>query len=91
MRLLGLAEADDRSIWDHAGNNGFTLVSLDADFAERATLVGPPPKVIWLRCGNQPTEIIEKLLRHHADTIAAFEYSEAACLEIYLTVGAKTD
>jgi predicted nuclease of predicted toxin-antitoxin system len=82
-RLVGLAEASDRTIWDYAGRHGFVLVSLDADFADRATLLGPPPKVIWLRCGNQPTEQIEKLLRNHAETISEFESNEAACLEIY--------
>ena len=25
--LLGLAEADDRDVWDHAKTNGFTIVS----------------------------------------------------------------
>jgi predicted nuclease of predicted toxin-antitoxin system len=39
VRLLGLAEASDRTIWDYAGRNGFTLVSLDVDFADRATLL----------------------------------------------------
>ena len=49
-----------------------------------ATLNGQPPKVIWLRSGNQPTAVVEKLLREHADVIAAFERDEsAACLEIY--------
>jgi predicted nuclease of predicted toxin-antitoxin system len=48
VHLLGLSKADDRAIWDYAGANGFTLVSLDVGFAERATLIGPPPKVIWL-------------------------------------------
>jgi predicted nuclease of predicted toxin-antitoxin system len=83
VRLLGLAEATDRTIWDYAGRNGFTLVSLDVDFADRATLLGSPPKVIWLRCGNQPTERIEKLLRDHAETMGEFEGNQAACLEIY--------
>jgi predicted nuclease of predicted toxin-antitoxin system len=83
VRLVGLAQADDRQIWDYAGANGFTLVSLDADFAEKATLNGPPPKVIWLRCGNQPTAIIEKLLRDHIEVIATFEHDAAVCLEIY--------
>jgi predicted nuclease of predicted toxin-antitoxin system len=78
-----LAEASDRAVWDYAAANDFLIVSLDADFAERATLVGPPPKVIWLRCGNQPTDTIEKLLRHHAETILAFERDPAACFEIY--------
>jgi predicted nuclease of predicted toxin-antitoxin system len=83
VHLAGLAEADDLAIWDYAGANGFTLVSLDADFAERAALKGPPPKVIWLRCGNQPTEIIERLVRSHIEAMAAFERDDAACLEIY--------
>jgi predicted nuclease of predicted toxin-antitoxin system len=84
VRQLGLAQADDRAIWQYAKANGFTLVSLDADFAELATLTGPPPKLIWLRRGNQPTAAIEILLRGHAELIAAFERDEsAACLELY--------
>jgi predicted nuclease of predicted toxin-antitoxin system len=83
VRLVGLAQAADRVIWDYAGRNGFVLVSLDADFADRATLLGPPPKVIWPRCGNQPTDRIERLLRDHAEAIGEFEDNEAACLEIY--------
>src|SRR5262245_6067235 len=79
-QLVGLAEADDRKIWQYAGANGFALVSMDADFAEMAALLGPPPKVIWLRCGNQPTLSIESTLRTHADLIAAFEHDAAACL-----------
>jgi predicted nuclease of predicted toxin-antitoxin system len=82
-RLAGLERASDRALWDHAGANRFMLVSLDADFAEMAALLGPPPKLIWLRCGNQPTAAIEILLRDHAEAIAAFEHDEAACLEIY--------
>jgi predicted nuclease of predicted toxin-antitoxin system len=49
-----------------------------------ATLYGPPPKVIWLRCGNQPTKAVEQRLRDHAEAIAAFAENEAAaCWEIY--------
>ena len=62
-RLAGLEGASDRALWDHAGNNGFALVTLDADFAEMASLIGPPPKVIWLRRGNRPTAEIARLLR----------------------------
>jgi predicted nuclease of predicted toxin-antitoxin system len=44
LRLLGMAEADDRTIWDYAKANGFVLVSQDVDFAEIATLYGPATK-----------------------------------------------
>lgn len=84
VRLLGMEDADDHSIWHYAKANGFILVSQDADFADMATLYGPPPKVIWLRCGNQPTDAIENRLRDHAEAIAAFEVDDtSACWEIY--------
>lgn len=83
VRLLGLERADDRTIWDYAKANRFALVSLDADFAEMAALLGPPPKVVWLRRGNQPTGAIEALLRNHAAALARFADDDSACLEIY--------
>ena len=84
MRLLGLHNASDSALWEYAKSNGFTLASLDADFAEMAALLGSPPKVIWLRCGNQPTAVIENLLRNHIDAITTFELdAAAACIEIY--------
>ena len=84
IRLLGMERAEDRAIWEYAKANDFILVSQDADFADMATLFGPPPKVIWLRCGNQPTDAIERRLRGHAEAIAAFaEDGAAACWEIY--------
>jgi len=83
VRLLGLERADDRALWSHAKNNGFMLVSHDSDFADMAALIGPPPKVIWLRCGNQPTVVIERLLRDHYQVIIAFGQDDsAACLEL---------
>lgn len=83
VRGLGLAEADDREIWAYARANAFTVVTQDADFAEMAALWGPPPKVIWLRAGNQPSGIIARLIRQHAELIHALESSDAVCLEIY--------
>lgn len=84
VRLLGLETASDRIIWDRAKLDGFILVSQDSDFAELAGLLGPPPKVVWLRCGNQPASVIAELLRAHAELIAEFQASEdRTCLEIY--------
>ncbi|MGA2497487.1 MAG: DUF5615 family PIN-like protein [Tepidisphaeraceae bacterium] len=83
VRRIGLDQADDRVIWQHAKLNGFALVTQDSDFADLAALFGPPPRVIWLRCGNQPTQAIEEFLRNHAQTIEAFGLdSDADCLEI---------
>ncbi len=83
VRLIGLAEAEDRAVWQHAKANAFVLVTQDSDFAEMAALYGHPPKVIWLRCGNRPTQVIENRLRSHAQDITAFEQDpNATCLEI---------
>jgi predicted nuclease of predicted toxin-antitoxin system len=83
VRPLGLAEADDRYIWEFARLNGFTIVSLDADFADLAIFYGPPPQMIWLRAGNRPTASVAALLRKHAGAIADFAQESAACLELY--------
>jgi len=83
VRLLGLAEAVDSVLWQHAKANAFVLVTQDSDSADMAALYGQPPKVIWLRYGNQPTHAIKRLLRDHAQAIAAFEQdTTATCLEI---------
>ena len=79
-----LSEASDPDVWDYAKANGFTIVSQDSDFAEMAAVLGTPPKVIWLRGGNQSTAAISRLIRYHADLIVAFgNDDEAACLEVY--------
>src|ERR1043165_1244153 len=72
VRALGLSEVGDQAIWDYAKETGLTIVSQDVDFAEMATLLGPPPKVIWLRAGNQSTSVLSILLRRHAETITTF-------------------
>lgn len=84
VKRLGLDQVDDNAIWEFARREGFTIVTLDADFAEIAAMRGAPPKVIWLRSGNQPTSVVEQVLRDHVELIASFiDNDEVACLELY--------
>lgn len=84
VKEAALEQADDVAIWEFALVGGFVIVTMDADFAEIAGLKGAPPKIVWLRCGNQPTAVVERLLRTSAPQIASFfQDEEAACLEIY--------
>ncbi|HEY4939890.1 MAG TPA: DUF5615 family PIN-like protein [Rhizomicrobium sp.] len=84
VRRAALDGATDGAIWAFAAREGFTIVTLDADFADIAALRGAPPKVIWLRCGNQPTAFVARLLPDRAALIVGFlEDSDAACLELY--------
>jgi predicted nuclease of predicted toxin-antitoxin system len=41
--LLGLGDANDREIWDLAQQEGYVLVSHDADFEAFSVLAGGPP------------------------------------------------
>ena len=67
---LGLGSAVDEQVWASAKNDGFAIVTKDADFQDIATLRGTPPKVIWVRRGNCSTRDIEAMLRRHAEEIA---------------------
>jgi hypothetical protein len=53
------------------------LVTKDADFEEMSALYGPPPKVVWTRVGNQPTQTVLDLLITNAEVIGEFAQSSA--------------
>ena len=55
LRDCDLRGASDVKIWQYAEENGFAILSKDSDFAQRSSLLGSPPKVIWLRIGNCTT------------------------------------
>jgi predicted nuclease of predicted toxin-antitoxin system len=79
-----VSEASDEEVWIYAKAHGFVIVTQDADFVDLSCLRSHPPKVIWLRCGNQKTSVIESLLRRHYDRISSFESdSVLGCIEIY--------
>lgn len=78
VRDVGLKEADDQIVWEYAIQHEFTIVSKDADFHQQSFLRGHPPKVIWLRVGNCPTNVIVAMLRKHHPSILTFEQSESA-------------
>lgn len=73
VRELDLASAPDIDVWGHAKQNGFAIVSKDADFRQMSFLHGSPPKVIWLRVGNRSTAYIHSTLRAHAADLVAFD------------------
>jgi predicted nuclease of predicted toxin-antitoxin system len=84
VRRVALDGASDDAIWSYAARGGFAVVTLDADFSDIASLRGAPPKIIWLRCGNQPTAFVAHLLRSRAALIESFlNDSDTACIELY--------
>jgi predicted nuclease of predicted toxin-antitoxin system len=80
---LGLAGASDRTIWSRAAADGFVLVTKDEDFHRLSVLLGPPPKVIWIRLGNCATRDVARLLRFREGEVKAFvKHEEATFLEL---------
>jgi predicted nuclease of predicted toxin-antitoxin system len=66
----------DSGIWEVAKALNLMVVSKDNDFRQRALLLGPPPKVIWLDLGNARTSQVASLLRANLERIRAFSADE---------------
>lgn len=71
---------DDPIVWEYAKNNGFMLVSKDADMHDLSLVFGNPPKVIWVRLGNCSTRQVANLLRQHFAAIELFYKDDAVSL-----------
>ncbi len=69
----GFGGAEDELIWEYAKQHGFHIVTQDSDFSDRTQLYGAPPKVIWLKCGNAPTRVVERILRENAQALAELD------------------
>lgn len=54
VRDLGLARARDRDVFEAARKADAVILTKDADFIGLLERLGPPPRVIWLTCGNLP-------------------------------------
>ena len=81
VREVGLKEAVDPVVWDHAKQQVFMIVSKDADFHQRSFLFGFPPKVVWVQLGNCTTADVERVIRKNFATIKDFyEDNESAFL-----------
>jgi predicted nuclease of predicted toxin-antitoxin system len=62
----------DLEIRDFARKGGFVIVTTDAGSCELAAVLGPPPKVVWLRRWSYPTRDAEFVLRRDAIRITEF-------------------
>ena len=62
LRDVGLRDATDREIYLAARRAGAVVVTKDADFVLLQGQLGPPPKVIWLRCGNTSNARLKEIL-----------------------------
>ena len=67
VKFVGLDQADDLTVWQFAKDNGFTIVTKDSDFHEFSLIYGSPPKVIWMKCGNELRRYVLDLLLNNRE------------------------
>ncbi len=82
VALLKMDKSEDIDIWKYARSNNFIIVTKDSDFQELSILLGEPPKIIWLKCGNQPKQYIADLLINNKERIKEL-IQHHSVLEIY--------
>jgi predicted nuclease of predicted toxin-antitoxin system len=84
IALLGMESVADGGVWEYAKREGYILVTQDSDFHDLSALYGHPPKVIWLKCGNQPRRRVVEILLSIRDDVHAFANNpDLSCLEVY--------
>jgi predicted nuclease of predicted toxin-antitoxin system len=62
IRELGLRDARDRDIFFEAREADAVVITKDFDVVRLLREHGPPPRVIWLRCGNTSNARLRELL-----------------------------
>ncbi len=60
--LLGLESASDTEVWQRAKDDGYVIVTRDADFQELSLVWGQPPQIIRLKTPNQTRAATLKVL-----------------------------
>jgi predicted nuclease of predicted toxin-antitoxin system len=62
LRDVGLRDATDREIFFAARVADAVVMTKDRDFVSLLEKHGPPPKVIWLTCGNTSNVRLKEIL-----------------------------
>lgn len=81
VRAVGLRDAEDeesfRAAREATAAGGMVVMRKDSDFLNLLERHGPPPKVIWLTCGNTSNrrmrEILKRRLRPAAELLKSGE------------------
>lgn len=61
-RRLGLTKAKDPVVFHAAREAGAIVLTKDEDFSLLLERFGPPPQVLWVRCGNTSNAYLRRVL-----------------------------
>ena len=62
VRRVGLLNATDPVIFEAAREANAVVLTKDVDFTLLLERLGPPPQVLWVRCGNTSNVHIRRVL-----------------------------
>jgi predicted nuclease of predicted toxin-antitoxin system len=62
VRHLQLRDASDQDIFNAARAANAVVLTKDSDFVRLLERHGPPPRVVWLTCGNTSNAALAELL-----------------------------
>lgn len=79
---LGLRDADDEVIFQAAKQANAIIVSKDSDFLERLVRFGPPPRLLYVTCGNTSKDHLIQLFTQHFASVQQLFLSGEAIVEI---------
>jgi len=68
---LGLRDAKDPPIFQAARAADAVVMTKDSDFVEMLHRLGPPPKVLWVTCGNTSNAQLREILSRQLPTAVA--------------------
>lgn len=82
LRDLGLREATDRENFAQARTARAVLISKDADFVDLVQTFAPPPKLIWLTCGNVTNSRLQVVFQQSWLNVTALLTAGEAIVEL---------
>jgi predicted nuclease of predicted toxin-antitoxin system len=82
VREVGMREAEDAAIWNHAVAAGAVIITKDDDFLKQAQLASASPVIVWLRVGNTSNEALRRWFMPQLPQITALIEQGARVLEI---------
>lgn len=85
VRAVGLRDAEDEEIFRaarEADGERIAVMSKDSDFLDLLDQSGPPPKILWVTCGNTSNRRMKQILNQRLEPAVALLESGEALVEI---------
>ena len=82
VRAIGLRDAEDEEIFQAAREANVIVMSKDSDFLNLLDRYGPPPKVMWITCGNTSNQHMRRILKQTLPSAVRMLEADETIVEI---------